>query len=148
MAGRPIPDGDTLLRYVRRGQIGRDGAIDDAFRLRAGETTLSTTWVEYWRALPRTRQIANAIDATQMRKGRNDLVAELPVAATQASLRSAGFTAKIVHSPTGPVGSHPPNPAHAEIMGLPKREDTVNSLKTARALASAVSQTYPPLQNT
>ena len=61
MEERRRPDGDTVLRYVRRGQIGRDGAIDDTFRLREGEDTLSVTWVEYWRGLPREGQLTNAI---------------------------------------------------------------------------------------
>lgn len=146
MAERRISDGDTLLRYVRRGQIGRDGEIDDAFRLRAGEDTLSNTWVEYWDALERSQQIANAIDATQLRKGRNDLVAELPVENAQTNLTSVGVTAEFVHSPTGSIGEYPPNPAHAAIRGLPKREDTERSIQAARALADAVSQTYPPLR--
>ena len=146
MAERRIPDSDTLLRYVRRGQIGRDGEIDDAFRLRAGEAALSTTWVEYWDTLVRSQQIANAIDATQMRKGRNDLVAELPVRKARTNLQAMGVTAEFVHSPTGPIGDYPPNPAHAAIRGLPEREDSERSIQAAMALANAVSRTYPPLQ--
>ena len=146
MAERRIPDGDTLLRYVRRGQIGRDGEIDDAFRLRTGESTLSTTWVEYWRGLDRERQIANAIEATQMRKGRRDLIAEFPVGAAVTGLGTAGFMVEVRHRPTGTIGEHPPTPAHAEIIGLPRRDDTENSVRAARILAKAVSRTYPPLQ--
>ena len=146
MATRWIPDSDTLLRYVRRGQIGRDGEIDDAFRLRGDEATLSTTWVEYWSDLPRNRQIANAIEATQMRKEPDELVAELPIKRALFQLAAADFTAGVRHNPTGPTGDHPPNPAHAEITGLPPRTDTVNSIKAARALAKSVSRTYPPLQ--
>ena len=147
MATRWIPDSDTLMRYVRRGQIGHDGEIDDAFRLRANETTLSTTWVEYWNNLPRAQQIANAIEATQMRKASDELVTELPVRRVLSQLSAAGFTAGIRHSPTGPVGVHSPNPAHTGITGLPLRGDTRNSLQAARALAKSVSRTYPPLQH-
>ena len=146
MATRWIPDSDTLLRYVRRGQIGRDGEIDGAFRLRTDEDTLSTTWVEYWSDLPRARQIANAIEATQLRKELDELVAELPIRRVLFQLAEADFVAGVRHSPTGPVGGHPPNPAHAEITGLPQRRDTENSIKAARALAKSVSRTYPSLQ--
>ena len=134
---------DTILRFLRRGQFEKDGRpAPHGFFTRENETGLSVTWTEYWPKLPKPERIAKGKAVTQMTPTKGTGFAELVIGKTLDALLAKENPAKVIHTPKPATERHGPNPAHADIEGLPDANEPDRQFKIGAAIALAVENVH------
>ena len=115
-----LPDGDNILRFVRRGLQRDDGWPDgSAFWLVKDEGGLSVNWVEYFGREDKRRSINEVREHIQRDRGPTSIFAELNIKATKNRLDNQGYSIKLMHTPQLANERHGPDPSHSEILELP-----------------------------
>lgn len=123
MAGKKkVPADDHVIRYVPWNKLRKDendqviGVLAEAFRMRDGEKSLSSTWMEYFSGEPEEQMVAavHAIRASNLKVKPKSGFAIGQVSAIQAECESRNYKIHIVHDP------EEDNPAHATVAGLPR----------------------------
>ncbi len=119
-----IPDEHHILRLVSWARLRKDpdnddrviGLLPDAFRMRAGEDSLSVTWIEFFESKTFLNQIADAANAIResMTVRTKSAFAHGNVGEIKQCCKTVGGNKiRIVHEP------ETDNPAHAAIRRMP-----------------------------
>ena len=67
MNGENLPGNDNVVRYGITSSKIINGKVDGtAFRLRNGESNLSVNWLEYFKSLSKTQQLAEVCQVVQL----------------------------------------------------------------------------------
>ena len=134
--GRNLSFEHNVARYCAPRNIVDGRPIPEAFDLRAGETFLSTNWLEHFHPSDRQLQISGvrrALEGKGFRVNRNGGFAVLNVGVATQAVSSAGL--KFV-----PLGQTS-DPSHVGVFGIPE-----NRADIAVALAKSVRELHPAAQ--
>lgn len=114
MAVSPIPDEHHLVRHVKKRSLATDpddpsvvlGFLGDAFRLKAGDDSLSASWAEFFEG--HSDQVRAAIEhfKTVYTVKKADRFAVGQVGAIKEACAAFGVNARIVKEPMPGYASH------------------------------------------
>jgi hypothetical protein len=148
MIGDDLPDDDHIVRYVKPTSIREDGAVDGSeFRLRPNrpdDTGVSVQWLEFYRDLTKSDQLAKVRSAIQLTLGKKGRFAELNIGAVKRHVSEELEALRIVHWPLDATARFSDDPSHAEITGLPPGDSDQAAL-IGDMIAQCILQTHPAL---
>ena len=145
MNDSPLPDTAHVVRYARPTAVREDGRVDgSAFRLRAGDTGLSVSWLECFAALTRFQQLDEVRRLSRIEMRQNGRLAELNVGVTKVHLADHLPSIRFVPTPLPEEDNHPADPSHSEILGLPEG-DSLQAALVGDLIAECVSALHPAL---
>ena len=142
MNGDALPSSDNIVRYASPSKV-INGKVDGiAFRLRNGESNLSVNWLEYFKSLSKTQQLAEVCQIVQLQLNPRGLFAELNVGITQESANQDRIDLRFVHRPQDALDEMPADPSHAQIE-IDMMMERFNSALFADILAKTVQAYHP-----
>ena len=142
MNGENLPGNDNVVRYASPSKIINGKVDGTAFRLRNGESNLSVNWLEYFKSLSKTQQLAEVCQVVQLQLNPRGLFAELNVGITQESANQDRIDLRFVHRPKDAVGQMPADPSHAQIE-IDMMTERFNNALFADILAKTVQAYHP-----
>ena len=138
VGGDELRESDNVVHYVRPRLVLRDGGVSgEAFRLRADERGLSVNWLECFNGT-KLEQIAEVRALLRIETRTNGRLAELNVLLT---IKQASDSLVFERRPLPADGSHPPDPSHCEITGMPPYESPQSAL-IGDLIAKCVTETH------
>ena len=144
MNGDNLPGNDNVVRYASPSKIVNGKVDGTAFRLRNGESNLSVNWLEYFKSLSKTRQLAEVCRVVRLRLSPKGLLAELNVGITIESASQDRIGLRFVHRPQDAVDEMPADPSHAQIE-IDTMAESFNSALFTDILAKTVQAHYLPV---
>ena len=140
MKGQKLPPEDHIIRYVPFGKLRKDeddnviGLLAEAFRLRSGETYLSSTWLEYFNG-NRKEQIYLAVQTIRLSSlsvGKKSGFAIGNVEKISSVCANRNHKIRIVHEPERD------NAAHIAVRRIPRDDEGLLELLAAETWAELV----------
>ena len=130
MSGKILPDGDNVVRHIVATKILGDGSVDGvAFRLLKGKGELSVNWLEAFRSLEKSEQIAQVRRLIRRKLGANSRFAELEVGTTARHVSEEhGIQIKFCSSPLAETPEYEADCSHADIVDLPPEGSDASAL--------------------
>ena len=122
MKGDSLPDGDSVVRFVRFKDIDEGKILPSAFTHRPNEVGLSVNWLECFRNLSKEKQVAEVRRLARITPRRSWKLAELSVEDTKAHIVVEGTDLSFVEDPLEPEGEFLADPSHSLIVGIPDPE--------------------------
>ena len=144
MNGDNLQGNDNVVRYASPSKVINGKVDGTAFRLRNGESDLSVNWLEYFKSLSKTQQLAEVCQVVQLQLSPRGLFAELNVGITQESANQDRIDLRFVHRPKDAVGQMPADPSHAQIE-IDTMAESFNSALFTDILAKTVQAHYLPV---
>src|SRR5260370_24379734 len=129
-SGSPVPDSDHVLRYIRPRHVENGVVNGEGFLTRPGEEAPSVNWLE-WFDPPIESQVAGVRRVTRLTYAKTGQLARLNVGQTTRYLRENdpnGLSLSFIHSPLDPQGTHPADPSHSLVQGVPVQDTPEASL--------------------
>ena len=130
MSGKINPDRDNVVRHVGATKILEDGSVDGvAFRLSEGEKELSVNWLEAFRSLDKSGQIAQVRRLIRRKLGATSRFAEIEVGTTTRLVyEEHGMKIRFCSSPLAETPEYEADCSHADIVGLPSKGSDASAL--------------------
>jgi len=122
--GSSIPDDDHILRYIRPRHVENGIVNGDGFLARPREDAPSVNWLE-WFEPPLENQVAGVRSVTRLTNAKLGHLVRLNAGQTTRYVRENdpnGLTLSFVHDPLDGDGTHPPDPSHSLIVGVPVQD--------------------------
>jgi len=122
--GSSIPESDHILRYIRPRHVENGVVNGEGFLTRPGEHAPSVNWLE-WFDPPLENQVAGVRSVTRLTYAKSGQLVRLNVGQTTRYVRENdpnGLTLSFVHDPLDAYGTHPPDPSHSLIEGVPVQD--------------------------
>lgn len=120
--GKDLPSRSHVVRNVKPSMIREDGTVFDAaycLRLnRPDENGISVNWLEAFAGSKRI-QLSHVRRLHRLNVRRTGRFAEINVGELRQKVGTLLKTLRVVHDPLDAEGDYEPDPAHAEIIGLP-----------------------------
>ena len=128
MTGKPLPDRDHVVRYVKPTLIDGGTVDGGAFVLHPTHAGLSVNWLDYFGGTNQLRQMDEVRRLFRLGLARNGRFARLNVGRTKQHVSEgameAGLTLNpgISQAPSPATDDFEADPSHADITGLPPPE--------------------------
>ena len=143
MIGSELPDSANVVRYVGFTHI-QDNQIDGAaFRLRPNEIGLSIHWLDYYSDRSKEGQLNRVRQLIRLDRGAKAGFAELNVGETREYLDDELPTLRFVHAPSPANDRYSADPAHSNILGLPRANDADMAIMIGDMIAEVVLNLHP-----
>lgn len=143
MIGSELPNNANIVRYVGLSRIRGNRVDGTAFCLRPDETGLSIHWLNYYSDLTKERQLDQVRRLIRLDRGARAGFAELNVGETREYIGAELPTLRFVHAPSPANDRYPADPAHSNILGLPRADDEDLALMIGDLIARQVKAIHP-----
>jgi hypothetical protein len=144
-AGSYLPDRDHVLRYVSPRHVDGDVVDGEAFLARPRESAPSANWLE-WFDPPIENQLAGVRSVARLTYAKTGRLARLNVGQTRQYVRENdpnGLMLSFVHDPLGVEGTHPADPSHTLIKGIPVQDTPEAALVKDLIAGCVLKPIYP-----
>lgn len=119
--GAPIPDGDHVLRYIRKKHVDNGVVNGSGFLTRPQEEMASVNWIECF-APPLKNQVAEISARRRLKYEKRALLVRLNVGHTKQYVVERALIPiqlSFLHAPLQAEDGKPADPSHALIDGVP-----------------------------
>lgn len=143
MIGSELPASANIVRYVGFSRIRGNRVDGTAFCRRPNEIGPSIHWLDYYSDLPKEGQLDRVRQLIRLDIGARAGFAELNVGETRQYIGDELPALRFVHAPSPANDRYPADPAHSNILGLPRADDEDLALLIGDMIARQVKAIHP-----
>ena len=143
MIGSELPASANIVRYVGFSRIRGNRVDGTAFCLRPNEIGLSIHWLDYYSDLDKEGQLDRVRQLIRLDIGARAGFAELNVGETRQYIGDELPTLRFVHAPSPANDRYPADPAHSNILGLPRADDADMAIMIGDMIAEVILNLHP-----
>jgi hypothetical protein len=140
---------DHVLRYMRPRHVDGGVVNGEGFLTRPGEDAPSVNWLE-WFDQPIENQVAGVRRLARLTYAKTGLLARINVGQTIRYVREnapGGLALSFAHDPLDTNRTHPADPSHCLIRGVPVL-DTPEAALVKDLIADCILQLFPAVPST